>query len=188
MGRVKTCKVCRIPFEPSRPMQSVCSPECALLVAMKKTRQEMLRKASAERQDTLAKRKAMRSMSELRQRAQKAFNAYIRERDAGEPCIACGRFHEGQWHAGHYLTTAAHPELRYDPRNCHKSCQPCNLHLSGNLVEYRKGLIRRYGIWIVEWLEGPHEPKHYSRADLIAEEKKWQEECRVITMSRKNVR
>ncbi|MBK7509829.1 MAG: recombination protein NinG, partial [Comamonadaceae bacterium] len=79
MGRVKTCKVCRIRFEPSRPMQSVCSPECALLVAMKKTRQEMLRKASAERQDTLKKRKAMRSMSELRKRAQKAFNAYIRE-------------------------------------------------------------------------------------------------------------
>lgn len=182
---MKTCKVCRIRFEPSRPMQSVCSAECALLVAMKKTRQEMLRKASAERQDTLKKRKAMRSMSELRKRAQRAFNAYIRERDLGEACISCGRHHEGQYHAGHYLTTAAHPELRYDPKNCHRQCAPCNNHLSGNLVEYRKGLIRRYGAELVEWLEGPHEPKHYSRADLIAEESKWQEECRVITRSRK---
>ena len=74
---MKRCRQCKKEFEPTRPLQSVCSPECALLVAMKKTRQEMLRKASAERQDTLKKRKAMRSMSELRQRAQKAFNAYI---------------------------------------------------------------------------------------------------------------
>lgn len=184
---MKRCRQCKKEFEPTRPLQSVCSPECALLVAMKKTQQEMLRKASAERQDVLKRRKAMRSMSELRQRAQKAFNAYIRERDLGEACISCGRHHEGQYHAGHYLTTAAHPELRYDPRNCHRQCAPCNNHMSGNLVEYRKGLILRYGAELVEWLEGPHEPKHYSRADLIAEEAKWQEECRLITRSRKSV-
>ncbi len=183
---MKHCRQCKKEFEPTRPLQSVCSPECALLVAMKKTQQEMLRKASAERQDALKRRKAMRSMSELRKRAQEAFNAYIRERDLGEACIACGRFHDGQWHAGHYLTTAAHPELRYEPKNCHKSCSPCNLHLSGNLLEYRKGLIRRYGIELVEWLEGPHEPKHYSRDDLIAEEAKWKAERKALIRSRDN--
>lgn len=114
-------------------------------------------------------------MSELRRKAQTAFNAYIRERDAGEACISCGRFHDGQWHAGHYLTTAAHPELRFDPRNCHKQCAPCNNHLSGNLVAFRKGLVQRYGQELVDWLEGPHEPLKLSREELIAEEAKWKE-------------
>ena len=76
--------------------------------------------------------------------------------------------HEGQWHAGHYLSRGAHPELALEPLNIWRQCAPCNTHLSGNQIEFRKGLIARQGVALVEWLEGPHEPKHYAIEDYNA--------------------
>ena len=154
----KKCKVCTKEFYPARPMQTVCTPLCAMSHARKMTErsQEVLKKA--ERIADKAKREALKSRSEWMKEAQTAFNAYIRERDRDAPCISCGRFHDGQWHAGHYLSTGARPELRFEPMNVHKQCQPCNTHLHGNLVLYRVNLIQKIGLDRVEWLEGPHEP------------------------------
>ena len=128
---------------------------------MAKKKREKIEKA-ADRQ----KRESLKSRSQWLKEAQTAFNAYIRARDEKEPCISCGRHHEGQYHAGHYLSTGARPELRFEPLNVHKQCQPCNTHLHGNLILYRVNLIKKIGIEKVEWLEGPHEPKHYSIDDL----------------------
>ena len=99
-------------------------------------------------------------------KTQAIFNAYIRLRDNDRNCISCGRRHEGQYHAGHYRTVGANPELRFNERNCHKQCAPCNNHLSGNLVNYRINLIANYSVEFVAFLEGPHEPKRYSIRDL----------------------
>jgi len=44
---------------------------------------------------------------------------------------------------------------------------PCNTHLSGNALNYRKRLIDKIGIESVEWLEGPHEPKKYTVDELV---------------------
>lgn len=98
-------------------------------------------------------------------KAQAAFNAWVRARDEGQPCISCGRHHQGQHHAGHYRPAGSNPELRFEPDNCHLQCAPCNSHLSGNLTAYRPALIAKIGIERVEWLEGPHEPKRYRRED-----------------------
>ena len=173
MPRQKTCKACGKRFAPDRPMQSVCSPACGIAFGR-------IRRMKAEAKEDRRRRQELKTIAQLRAEAQKEFNAYIRARDHGLPCISCGRRHEGQWHAGHFLTTAAHPELRYEPKNCHLQCQPCNTHLSGNIVEYRKGLIARYGPALVEWLEGPHEPKHYSRDDLVVEKLKWRKLARML--------
>ena len=99
-------------------------------------------------------------------RTQQIFNKYIRLRDIYEPCISCNRRHEGQYHAGHYRTVGANPELRFDERNCHKQCAPCNNHLSGNIVNYRIHLLRILGSSVVEELEGPHKAKRYTIEDL----------------------
>jgi hypothetical protein len=64
------------------------------------------------------------------------------------------------------MPTSTHPELRFDEINVHLQCAPCNTYLSGNLIQYRKGLTKKIGIAMVEWLEGNHEPKHYSIDDL----------------------
>lgn len=155
----KTCKQCRKKFEPARPMQAVCSPACALALAQKK-------REKVERAELRRRKEAAKSRSELAREAQAAFNAFIRARDAHLPCISCGRHHQGQYHAGHYLSTGARPELRYDESNVHKQCQPCNTHLHGNIALYRLALIEKVGIERVEWLEGPHEAKKYSPDDL----------------------
>jgi hypothetical protein len=109
---------------------------------------------------------AIKPKSEYVKEAQTAFNSYIRERDKDLPCISCQRNHSGQYHAGHYRTTKAAPELRFNESNVHKQCSVCNNHLSGNILEYRINLINHLGIEVVEWIEGKHEPKKYSIDDL----------------------
>lgn len=80
-------------------------------------------------------------------RAQSAFNAFIRERDKLLGCISCDKDNtwHGQWHAGHYKTTKARPDIRFNEDNCHKQCSICNNHLSGNIGEYTPKLIERIG-------------------------------------------
>ncbi|WP_202116081.1 recombination protein NinG, partial [Glaesserella parasuis] len=93
------------------------------------------------------------------------FNEYIRLRDKDEPCISCQRFHQGQYHAGHYRTVKAMPELRFNEDNVHKQCSACNNHLSGNITEYRINLVRKIGAERVEALESYHPPVKWSAED-----------------------
>lgn len=111
-------------------------------------------------------REKIKSKSEHAREAQAAFNAFIRERDSVLPCISCNRHHQGQYHAGHYRSVGACPELRFEELNVHKQCAPCNNHKSGNIIEYRINLVNRVGQDAVDWLEGPHEPKRYTIEDL----------------------
>ena len=154
---MKKCRNCKVDFEPFQTTQVVCSTSCAIDVARKKVKKDY-------RQQTTKLRKEFQGKDRSYQLklAQAAFNSYIRERDLYYPCISCGRHHDGQYHAGHYKTIGSHPELRFNERNCYKQCAPCNNHLSGNIIEFRRRLIEIHGVEMVEWLEGPHEPKKYT--------------------------
>lgn len=157
--RLKTCRICKTKFSPCRTTQVACSPSCALAVA-ESTR------TRREKQDIAERKAKMKTKAAWLKEAQSAFNKWVRLRDAELPCISCGRFHQGQYHAGHYRTTKAAPELRFEPDNVHKQCSVCNNHLSGNIVEYRIGLQFKIGTPRVEWIEGPHEAKRYTIDDL----------------------
>lgn len=161
--RVKTkrCKACKQQFTPARPMQAVCSPLCAANLAAS-NRERVQRKETRERKEKLKRR------TDWIREAQQAVNAWVRERDKVLPCISCGRHHHGQYHAGHYLSTGARANLRFDPANIHKQCQPCNTHLSGNLLNYRIGLIDRIGLQAVEALESDQTPRKWSIDQLKA--------------------
>jgi hypothetical protein len=74
---------------------------------------------------------------------QDAFNAWIRLRDAGQPCISCGRPYGDRWHAGHYRSVGSEPSLRFEPDNVHLQCPACNLHLCGNQAPYRVNLVKK---------------------------------------------
>ena len=161
----KTCKVCKAEYTPQRMGQKVCGPFCA--AALAKSERVKAQRRETIRQTREAKER-LKSRSDWMREAQQAFNAYVRIRDAHLPCVSCGRHHEGQYHAGHYLSVGARPELRFEELNIWKQCAPCNNHLSGNVVLYRKELINRIGIENVEWLEGPHDPKKYSVDELKA--------------------
>lgn len=166
----KTCKACGTKFRPSLSTQKACGVKCALELAKKPENQQVARKAIAQRdrREIQVRKEKLKSRGDYVREAQQAFNAWVRLRDADQPCISCGRHHQGKYDAGHYRTTAACPELRFDPLNVHKQCSPCNTQLSGNIVEYRLELIRRIGQERVDWIEGPHEAKRYTIDDLKA--------------------
>ena len=167
----KSCIVCKTKFTPMRPIQKVCGAPCAIQYATEKrdkTRAKAERIAQQESRKVirLAKEKA-KTRSDWKKEAQTAFNAWIRQRDANEPCISCGRHHQGQYHAGHYRSVGSNPALRFEPLNVHKQCAPCNNHKSGNLVEYRIRLLKKIGSEKLDWLEGPHEPKKYTVEEFM---------------------
>jgi len=169
--RPKKCKnaACATKFIPQRLGQAVCSPACAL--ATKDHNQVKARKAIAdrERREIKVRKEKLKSRADHLKDTQHAFNAWIRERDAGQPCISCGTTADVQYCAGHYRTTAAAPELRFEPLNVHLQCnRNCNMGQSGNLLGYRPRLIEKIGLEAVEWLEGPHEPKKYTIDELKA--------------------
>jgi hypothetical protein len=159
----KTCKVCEVEFEPRRPLQSVCTLPCALLQSRAKIAKK---KDKAQRAETKAAREALKTKSQWLKEAQIEFNKYIRARDAALPCISCQRHHEGQYHAGHYLTVGGHPELRFNEDNAAKQCSACNNHLSGNIAAYRINMIKKIGQNAVDKLEGPHPPCKYTIEDI----------------------
>ena len=156
--------------------QRVCGIECAKALAMRK-------RAIVEYRERREAKKRAKTRAQWAKEAQMAFNRFIRMRDAHLPCISCGRHHAGQYHAGHYRSTKAAPELRFDEVNTHKQCQPCNSHLSGNVVAYRAGLIGRVGVEAVERLEGHHEPRKWAIDELKAIKEQYQAKAKELQRS-----
>lgn len=169
-AKPKKCRVatCRASFVPSRIGQAVCSPACAMIDAPR--HEPKARKALAEigRKELRAAKVKIKTRAQHMKEAQAAFNAWVRERDIGLPCVSCGRHHNGQWHAGHYRTVGGNPELRFEPLNVWRQCAPCNNHKSGDIVNYRLELVKRIGADKVDWLEGPHEPQRHTIEQLQA--------------------
>lgn len=83
------------------------------------------------------------SVAELKQLAQKYFNAFIRKRDKGQPCISCGSGTPTQ--ASHFYSAGHYNALRFNEDNVWLACVRCNFFLSGNLGEYRKRLEKKIG-------------------------------------------
>ncbi|YCH23142.1 recombination protein NinG [Pseudomonas sp. D1-3] len=156
--RPKKCAHCQEMFNPMRLGQKVCSPACALAMAPSNARKARKAIDQLERREIRASKERIKSRADHLRGAQAAVNEYVRLRDKDLPCVSCGRHHQGQYHAGHYRTVAANPELRFELLNIHKQCAPCNNHKSGDIVNYRIELVKRIGAGAVEWLEGPHEP------------------------------
>lgn len=165
---MKQCRHCRKRFEPTMSsLQICCSPDCAYKWAKTVKGKEYVRKAvNRERREN---QRALRTKSDWMKEAQKSFNAFIRARDSGEPCISCGRPdpHEPNTRdCSHYRSVGSAPELRFEETNAHASCKYCNRYLSGNIVEYRIRLKEKIGSRKLAWLEGPHNPLRLTVEDI----------------------
>ena len=160
--KAKVCKQCKAEFEPARPLQVCCGPKCAVERA---THQ----RSKKDRAELRIAKERLKSRGDWAREAQTAFNAFIRARDkqAGHGCISCGS-HTGKENAGHYRSVGSCPSLRFEESQVHLQCEKCNSYLSGNLINYRTALILRVGQLKVDWIEGPHQPKHYTIDDLKA--------------------
>lgn len=167
------CRVCKKEFIRLRPLQQVCSLECAIKLSKQKKQKEITKQQREQKRVERARKAELRhkleTKPELTRKAQQAFNRYIRLRDKHQPCISCGKPSTGQTNsidAGHYRSVGSSPHLRFDERNCHAQCKHCNQYLSGNIVMYRQGLIERIGIKEVEALESDQAERKYTISEL----------------------
>lgn len=101
-------------------------------------------------------------LPKLLAKTQTVFNKFIRNRDKQKGCISCG---SEVTEAGHYFSQGHHSALRFNEMNTNGQCVRCNRFLHGNLINYRKGLVARYGEEKVLMLE--------NSADL-RKHRKWQ--------------
>lgn len=143
-----------------------CSPACAIELA------NVAREKKAKA-DYKARKEAVKTRSDWMKEAQVAFNAFVRARDAGKPCICCGKPLEldavgGGFDCGHYRSVGSAPHLRFNENNAHGQRKQCNRYGAGRAVDYRIGLIARMGLQAVEALEADQEPRKWSIDELKA--------------------
>lgn len=163
----KKCRICKQKFIPKNPLQIVCSPSCAMQHVVEQAERKKKRE-EAEQRKAWNKRKAdVKPLSHWMNMTQRVFNDYIRARD-GNICISCGSTTAVSYHAGHYRTTAAASQLRFNEDNVHSQCHACNVHHSGNIGPYRINLISKIGLQRVVALESDNNPHRYTREELDA--------------------
>lgn len=179
----KPCRICCKPFAMRNSMQTVCGIKCATKVP------KVARKEEAAK--TRAQKEAMKGLPELKVEAQKAFNDFIRARDAGKACVCCGQYPQGEealtggaWDAGHFRSRGACPELAFDERNVHAQLKRCNRR-SWDVAGYRAELVRRIGLAQVEDLERNHPPKKYTRDELRAIRDTYRAKLKAIVQARR---
>lgn len=167
----RECAQCGSMFMPFSSTSRVCGRMCASRwVRAQNDAKKAEEKQRREKLKTNGKRKA---------EAQAALNRWIVHfRDVDQPCISCGRFHQGVYHAGHYRSRGSASHLALDPRNLAKQCAPCNLHLHGNLIGFRAGLVARHGVEFVEALESDNECRNLTGADYDALKAEYRALCR----------
>lgn len=144
------CQYCKKEFQ-IKGVQVVCSIECSIAFATTKKGQKEAEKI-IKRSDRERKEEVEPNAKALA-KTKRVFQDAIRRRDKDKPCISCGTWKSERFHAGHYKEATEFKSLIFDERNCHKQCSKCNIYLSGNLLEYQKGLVARLGSEVVEELE-----------------------------------
>lgn len=190
----KKCKIrgCGKEFLPRNSMHAVCGPACASIFARSKREQDEAKKAKDERKADGKKRIELKTRSDWIKDAQRAFNTFVKIRDEGKPCICCGaamdRFTVGGGiDAGHYRSVGSAPHLRFDEENCHSQSKKCNRYGAGRAVDYRKGLIQRLGLAVVERIESDQSLKHYTIPELIAIRDTYRAKAKELQKEREHV-
>lgn len=129
-------------------------------------------------------KESLKTLSDYKKEARLVFQKWIRERDKNKPCISCSSNTSNLWDGGHYLKAELYSGLIFNEDNVHKQCRKCNRFLGGNELNYRKGLIERYGVKFVEDLESiadENRVKKYTKEELIEIKKKYQTKLKNIT-------
>lgn len=151
---MKKCISCKLPVDewsikPYSTLTKTCSIACSLDSVGKEKQKEFNKETRAMKSKLLDG-----DIKFWKAKAQKVFNEYIRVRDINDGCISCDKpasWH-GQWHASHWKSRGARPDLAFNEDNVHKSCSVCNNYMSGNVGEYEKRLINKIGFKRVDAL------------------------------------
>jgi hypothetical protein len=194
----RKCFICGKKDDPQNmfidQLKATCkTPECMSKYSLWKVDKENKKRDKAERKELREKKaKLNETVPHWTKKAQKAFNRFIRLRDAKLPCVSCNKHASyssysatgSGWDCGHYRSVGSCSELRFCELNAHKQCVKCNQYKSGNVVEYRIELARRIGAAQLEWLEGPHELNRYRVEDLKEIEAKYKRKAKELENNR----
>ena len=144
-------------------------------MAEHKAAKHRAKEQAQDKRQTRERLEAMKGLHTLRQEAQAAFNRYIRLRDrlAGHGCICCGAPLDwtsskpgGAVDAGHYVSRGSAIELAFDERNVNAQRKSCNRPGGTTRDSFRAGMVARWGLAVVEELEGPHDLPKLRHDDL----------------------
>lgn len=169
-------------------MQIVCGADCAISLTVSKRGKAEKVAAVKERRETKVKLEKLKTRADWLKEAKIAIQRFRRLEELAKysGCMSCGRSQEevagtdgwkpgGAWDGGHFLSKGARPELSLEPLNIWLQCKSCNggsgkYARKGYTVNaaFRLNLIERIGLEKVEWLEGQHEPCHYTIDHLKA--------------------
>ena len=87
--------------------------------------------------------KRHKTIAKLKKDCERQFNAFIRRRDYGNPCISCGKYNYLQ--AGHYYAVSGYDGLRFDEDNVNGECTGCNNFNHSHLITYGINLEKKIG-------------------------------------------
>ena len=155
--------------------------------AKRKAEKQARMAAKVERAETKRRKEAIKPRSKVLAEAKVAIQAFRRHEELakGRGCMSCGRSQQeveagewrpgGYWDGGHFKSKGAFPEVALEPLNIWLQCKSCN---AGSGKYARKGytvnaafelrLAETEGDQLVDWLNGPHESKHYDIEQLTA--------------------
>lgn len=142
--------------------------------ALKKQVKETNKEQRAWRKEAIDK---LKTLSEYEKEAKVFFQHWIRLRDAAQNCISCGTAQTELWDGGHFKKAELYSGTIFNENNCHKQCRKCNRFLGGNELNYREGLINRYGIdYVLEIEKTANELRQYkyTKQELIEIRNKYQ--------------
>lgn len=143
-------------MRPNSTIQPKKCPHCTYLEAIgkKKTTEKKISIGKKERKKPTPWRE--KPTDEMIIHVQnKIVNPYIRERDNacfhGKSISDNGRISD----AGHFFAVGPKPGMRFNPQNIHGQSRSGNSHMfkGGDLLNYRIGLVRRFGEAYVKELE-----------------------------------
>lgn len=170
----KTCKTCRVKFEPRTPLQTTCGIACAAEHGKRVTAAQKAKQQRQERAQDKVKKESMQPAKYWKAKAKKAMHLYVRLRDEGKPCASCdtilirlGRA-GGDYDAGHFRSVGSAKHLEFDERNIFGQCKHCNDFMKGNQLEYERRLRLLKGDAYVDDLKADQAPRHYKVADFQA--------------------
>lgn len=117
-----------------------------------------------------------RTLKSARKKAWDQFSLYIRLRDCLKTtrrsdyciCITCGKWtpnSRGQLQAGHFVPGRGNAVL-FDEIGVNGQCRHCNIDLNGLPLVYRRIMVERHGLEVVEQLEQKYyQTKKLSKGD-----------------------
>jgi hypothetical protein len=170
--KLPKCRVCKAEFWRWSSTQVVClTVECA--AAWARRRREKLERVAAKAGRALdrAALERMKTAKQLMPEARTAFNAYIRYRDAGLPCIDCGKPIEpnkpgGSADAGHFRSVGSAPHMRFVEDNVFAQRKNCNRPGGAKFDAFKAGVIARIGLARTEAVLADQSVRKYTADDL----------------------